>query len=100
MAKKKLLIAALAVVGALSMFTIGCAAITDQHAVVSGTVVADGLVTECAVVKQGDVLVNVKSLAGSNIAAARATTSGHVTQVLVQPGQNIVPQQVVAKISE
>lgn len=101
MVKKKILLAAvLAVLGVFSMYTIGCAAVTDQHAIVSGEVVADGLLQEGAQVKQGDVLVKIKSLAGGSIAAARATTSGKVVQVLVKPGDKIVAQQVVAKISE
>lgn len=98
--KKFLLVAVLAALGVFSMYTIGCAAVTDQHAVVSGEVVADGLVSEGAQVQQGDVLVKVKSLAGGSIAAARATTSGKVTQVLVKPGDKIAAQQVVAKLSE
>ncbi len=101
MVKKKILLAAvLTVLGVFSMYTIGCAAVTDQHAIVSGEVVADGLLQEGAQVKQGDVLVKIKSLAGGSIAAARATTSGKVVQVLVKPGDKIVAQQVVAKISE
>ena len=98
--KKFLLVAALAVMGVFSLYTIGCAAVTDQRAVVSGEVAAEGLVAEGMQVQQGDVLVKVKSLAGGSIAAARATTSGKVTQVLVKPGDKIAAQQVVAKISE
>lgn len=100
MAKRKLLAIVIAVMSVFCIYTIGCAAVTEQHAVVGGIVSAEGLVQEGTVVKQGDVLVNVKSLAGNNIAAARATTSGHITQVLVKPGDKIVSQQVVAKISE
>ena len=49
---------------------------------------------------QGDILVKVKSIAGGSIAAARATTAGKVSQVLVKPGDKIEAQQVVAKVSE
>ena len=38
--------------------------------------------------------------AGGSIAAARATTAGKVSQVLVKPGDKIEAQQVVAKVSE
>lgn len=101
MVKKKIfLILALAALGVFSIYTIGCAAVTEQRAIVSGEVAADGLIQEGAQVQQGDVLVKVKSLAGGSIAAARATTSGKVTQVLVKPGDKIAAQQVVAKVSE
>lgn len=98
--KKILLVTALAVMGVFSLYTIGCAAVTEQRAVVSGEVAAEGLVQVGTQVQQGDVLVKVKSLAGGSIAAARATTSGRVSQVLVKPGDKIAAQQVVAKLSE
>lgn len=99
-AKKFILALALAALGVCCLYTVGCAAVTDQQAMVSGEVVAEGLVREGAQVQQGDVLVKVKSLAGGSIAAARATTSGKVAQVMVKPGDKIAAQQVVAKISE
>lgn len=99
-AKKMLLVLALAALGVCSVYTVGCAAVTEQQAMVSGEVAVDGLVAEGAQVQQGDVLVKVKSLAGGSIAACRATTSGRVVQVMVKPGDKIAAQQVVAKISE
>ncbi len=100
MRKKYILLAAFAVMGVLGAYTVGCAAVTDQYAVVKGVVAAEGLVRQGDAVRQGDVLVNVKTLAGGTIAAARATTSGSVSQVLVKPGDMLVPHQLVAKISE
>lgn len=97
---RKFVIAALVAAGLLSMYTVGRAAVTDQHAVVSGVVVAEGLVQQGTAVQKGDVLVKVRSLAGGSIAAARATTAGRVSLVLVKAGDKIAPQQVVAKISE
>ena len=61
--KKFFLVLALAALSLCSMYTIGCAAVTDQQAMVSGEVAADGLVQVGAQVQQGDVLVKVKSLA-------------------------------------
>lgn len=98
--KKMLLVLALSALSLCSLYTVGCAAVTDQQAMVSGEVVSEGLVAEGAQVQQGDVLVKVKSLAGGSIAACRATTSGRVAQVLVKPGDKITAQQVVAKLSE
>ncbi len=100
MAKKMMTVLLAAALGVFMLTAVGCAAVTDQHAAVSGEVVAEGLVQEGAQVKQGDVLVKVKSLAGGSIAAARATTAGRVSQVLVKPGEKVAAQQVVAKISE
>ena len=37
---------------------------------------------------------------GGSIAAARATATGKITAVLVVPGDMVVPDQVVAKLSE
>lgn len=100
MAKKMMAVLLAAALGVFALTAVGCAAVTDQHAVVSGVVVAEGLAQEGAQVKQGDVLVKVKSLAGGSIAAARATTAGRVSQVLVKPGDKVAAQQVVAKISD
>lgn len=87
MGKKLIVILTIAALGIFTLAAVGCAAVTDQRAAVSGIVVADGL-------------VKVKSIAGGSIAAARATTAGKVSQVLVKPGDKIEAQQVVAKVSE
>lgn len=100
MRKKYILLAAFAVMGVSGAYTVGCAAVTDQHAVVKGLVVAEGLVRQSEAVRQGDVFINVKTLDGGTIAATRATTSGSVSQVLVKPGDMLAPHQLVAKISE
>lgn len=101
MGKKLIVILTIAALGIFTLAAVGCcAAVTDQRAAVSGIVVADGLAQEGTQVKQGDILVKVKSIAGGSIAAARATTAGKVSQVLVKPGDKIEAQQVVAKVSE
>lgn len=100
MGKKLIVILTIAALGIFTLAAVGCAAVTDQRAAVSGIVVADGLVQEGTQVKQGDILVKVKFIAGGSIAAARATTAGKVSQVLVKPGDKIEAQQVVAKVSE
>lgn len=55
--KKLFLVLALAALSLCSMYTIGCAAVTEQQAMVGGEVAADGLVQVGAQVQQGDVLV-------------------------------------------
>ena len=98
MGKKLIVILTIAALGIFTLAAVGCAAVTDQRAAVSGIVVADGLAQEGTQVKQGDILVKVKSIAGGSIAAARATTAGKVSQVLVKPGDKIEAQQVVARL--
>lgn len=97
---KKVLVAGIVLLGLAGIYSAGRPSVADQHAVVSGVAVTEGLARQGDRVKAGDVLVRVKSLAGGSIAAARAATAGQVTQVLVQPGDKIAAQQVVAKISE
>lgn len=68
---------------------------------VSYTSVLNGAVVQAVpagtAVHEGDVLVTVQSLAGP-MAAARASTSGVVKQVLVQPGQKVQQGTVVMVI--
>lgn len=68
-----------------------------QVSSLNGTVVADGLVTVGTVVKEGQVLVMVKTFAG-NAPAARASIDGTVVEVLVVPGSEITAGQIVVKI--
>ena len=100
MRKKLMSITALAVAGLLSAYALAYAAVTEQHAVVSGVVAADGLVQPGTMVQKGDVLVRVNSLAGGSVAAARASAAGKITDVLVRPGDKIIAKQAVAKLSE
>jgi biotin carboxyl carrier protein len=79
------------VVGAVTGNTV------DQVSSLNGCVVPEGLVTAGTVVKEGQVLVMVRTFAG-NAPAARATVDGTVTEVLVAPETMIKAGQVVAKI--
>ena len=100
MGKKMIVIMTIEDLGNFTLTAVRCPAVTVQCVAVSVIVVADGLAQEGTQVKQGDILVKVKSIAGGSIAAARATTAGKVSQVLVKPGDKIEAQQVVAKVSE
>ena len=66
MGKKLIVILTIAALGIFTLAAVGCAAVTDQRAAVSGIVVADGLAQEGTQVKQGDILVKVKSIAGGS----------------------------------
>ena len=61
-------------------------------------VVADNLAVVGQEVRQGDVLVKVKTVAGA-MPAARATVTGKVTAVFVVPGQKIVGGEAVAEVT-
>ena len=68
-----------------------------QTSTLNGVVVADNLVTVGSSVKEGQVLVMVKTFAG-NAPASRAGIDGTVVEVLVTPGASISAGQVVATI--
>lgn len=76
-------------------------AIPAMAADVSYTSVLNGAVVQAipagTAVHEGDVLVTVQSLAGP-MAAARASESGVVKEVFVQPGQNVQQGTVVMVI--
>ncbi len=69
----------------------------SQVSSLNGTVVADGLVKVGTPVKEGQILVMVKTFAG-NAPAVRASVDGTVIEVMVVPGSEITAGQVVVKI--
>ncbi len=83
--------------GAPVALAAGAADAVAQASSLNGTVVADGLVAVGTAVKEGQVLVMVKTFAG-NAPAARASIDGTVIEVLVVPGSEISAGQVVVKI--
>ncbi|MDD4321688.1 MAG: hypothetical protein PHH31_09135, partial [Acidaminococcaceae bacterium] len=64
-----------------------------QTSSLTGTVVAEGLVSEGTMVSEGQILVKVITIAGT-AAAARANCSGKVVSVSVVPGSLIKAGQV------
>ena len=69
----------------------------DQKSVLSGRVLADNLTISGAVVREGDVLVYVDTIAGP-AAAVRANADGKVKEVLVRPGDNIRTGDIAVRI--
>lgn len=67
----------------------------EQKSVLKGVVCEEGLVRTGKKVQLGDVLVKVRSVAGGSIAAARASGDGMVQEVLVRPGDTVMPEQTV-----
>ena len=72
--------------------------VVPQKSALNGTVVAAGLAQVGQTVKEGQVLVNIKGIAG-NTPAARANIAGKVTAVLVGPGQSVSSGQTVLELS-
>ena len=77
-----------------SLLAMASAAV-DQVGVLSGTVTTS--VAVGTAVREGDTLVRVGTLTGS-VPAARATTKGVVTEVLVKQGDSIKIGDVVARV--
>ncbi|MEG0969833.1 MAG: biotin/lipoyl-containing protein [Acidaminococcaceae bacterium] len=69
-----------------------------QVSSLNGTVVAEGLVRAGSSVKEGQVLLKVKTLVGT-APAVRATANGTVVSVAVSPGDMISAGQVVAQLA-
>lgn len=71
--------------------------IVDHSSVLTGAVLPQGLVQAGQVVRQGDVIVMVDTIAGA-APAARANVNGRVVEVLVKGGDIIRVGQIVARI--
>lgn len=69
----------------------------DQRGVLSGTVLANGLVSPGAVTREGDILVYVETLTGPAV-AVRANVDGVVRDVLVRPGDKVRTGDVLVRI--
>ena len=93
---RNILVLSLVMLVMFASFAFAAGAIA-QTSSLTGTVVAEGLVSTGMLVSEGQVLVKVKTIAGT-AAAARANCSGKVVSVSVSPGSSIVAGQVVASI--
>jgi len=93
---RNILVLSLVMIVAFASFVFAAGAVA-QTSSLAGTVVAEGLVSTGTMVSEGQVLVKVKTVAGT-AAAARANCSGKVVSVSVSPGSNIVAGQVVAHV--
>lgn len=94
----KMFFAAALIAVAIGVFSIAFAGSVKPTATLSGVVAADGLVQVGAAVSEGQVLVQVKTVAGL-MPAARSNASGKVTAVYVAAGDHLASGQAVAEIS-
>lgn len=82
----------------LSLFaSVSAAGLLDHVAVLNGKVATQGLVKTGDAVKEGQILVNVDTVAGI-APTARSKTAGIVKEVLVVPGDSVRTGQVVVRI--
>ena len=84
------------VIGAMAWAAAANAAV-EQRGVLSGKVLAQGLVAPGTPVKEGDVLVYVDSITGP-APAVRATCDGRVVEVVVKPGDSVRTGDVLVRI--
>jgi Acetyl/propionyl-CoA carboxylase, alpha subunit len=77
--------------------TVSAAPVVDHSAVLSGKVSAQGLVSVGMTVSEGDVLVNVGTIAGI-APTSRSKVTGVVTEVLVAPGEAVKTGQVIVRV--
>ncbi|MBP2649972.1 MAG: hypothetical protein H6Q74_797 [Firmicutes bacterium] len=97
---KNIIMLAIVVVMLMVTWAFASAAIVnDQKSVLSGTVIANSLVSVGAVVREGDVLVVVDTITGP-APAVRANVDGKVTEVLVKPGDIIKTGNAVVRIEQ
>lgn len=97
MQRKRILVLTLMILIGVVAWAAAANAAVDQKGVLSGKVLADGLVAPGALIREGDVLVYVGSLTGA-APAVRATCDGRVVEVLVKPGDVIRTGDVLVRI--
>lgn len=99
MRKRVVAILALALLVAVTAWAVAAAQTVEVRSVLSGTVSAQGLTAPGAMVREGDVLVMVDTIAGPAV-AARATVDGKVTSVLVKPGDRVRTGDVLVRLEQ
>jgi biotin carboxyl carrier protein len=92
MKKYKKIVALVGLVGALAITPAALAADVQHTATIGGTVAS--VTPVGAKVNEGDVLLTVNALAGP-MPATRASAGGTVKAVMVQPGAQVQPGEVV-----
>ena len=94
---KKWIIGSFVVVMFALLSSASAAVLVEHSAVLGGKVSDRGLVTVGSMVKEGDVLVNVETMAGV-APTSRSKVNGVVTEVLVTPGTVVKSGQIVVRI--
>lgn len=98
MFRPKSIVVMTAVIALLAVaWAMASGSLVDQKGVLSGRVLAEGLVAPGAMVREGAVLVVVDGLTGP-APAVRANIDGKVKEVLVKPGDTIRTGDVLVRI--
>lgn len=95
--KKYIFMLTIALLIAAGVWTVWANNLADQKVVLSGKVLAGGMVSTGASVREGDILLVVNTITGP-VPAARATSDGIVREVLVKPGDSVRSGDVVARL--
>jgi biotin carboxyl carrier protein len=97
MQRNRVIVLTLVIIIGLVAWAGAANAAVDQKGVLTGKVLAEGLVTPGASVREGDVLVYVSTITGS-APAVRATCDGQVVELLVKPGDSVRTGDVLVRI--
>lgn len=95
--KRYVLYIAVLLIAITVTWAIAAARVVEEKSVLAGTVIEENLAVAGQAVNEGDILVCVRTITGSAV-AARATVDGKVTSVLVAPGAMIKPGDIVVKL--
>ena len=95
--KKHVFMLTIALLIVAGVWTVWANNLADQKVVLSGKVLAGGMVSTGASVREGDILLVVNTITGP-VPAARATSDGIVREVLVKPGDVVHSGDVVVRL--
>ncbi len=95
--KRSIIIIALLLVLGTVAWSLAAGQTIDQRGVLSGSVLANGLVAPGAMAREGDILVYVETITGP-AAAVRANVDGTVREVLVRPGDKVKTGDTLVRI--
>lgn len=95
--RKYILILAITMLVIAGAWTVLANNLADQKVVLSGKVLAGGMASPGASVREGDILLVVDTITGP-VPAARATSDGIVREVLVKPGDSVRSGDVVVRL--
>lgn len=95
--KRSILVITLLLVVGVVAWSLAAGQAVEQRGVLSGSVLANGLIAPGAMAREGDVLVYVETITGPAV-AVRANVDGTVREVLVRPGDKVRTGDVLVRI--
>lgn len=95
--KKSIIFITLLLVVSAALWSLAAGQMVDQRGVLSGNVLANGLIAPGAMAREGDILVYVETLTGPAV-AVRANIDGVVREVLAKPGDKVRSGDTLVRI--